>query len=492
MMRWQKVTLIGGLVAVSVVAGWWLADRANFHQHIWVKVDSEQGKGYWTCAMHPQVRQDRPGNCPICGMKLVRSEPEPKNDKKAGERRVLYWYDPMKPEVHFDAPGKSPFMDMQLVPKYADNDADGAIRIDPHMIQNLGVRTALVERGELGQRVAAVGEVMLDEHAIVSVEARVAGWIERLDVRAVGDAVRAGQPIAGIYAPELLAAQEELLLARRTDDATLLTAARQRLSLLGMSDAQIDQVLADGAARRRVNVIAPSSGVVTQLNLREGGQVTPGTAILQLADLSKVWVVIEIPETEGAVVNVGQTVEVRLPALPGRSFMGSVDYVYPQLQTSTRTQRARLILENPDWLLRPGMFADTVLLGEPRSETLLVPSEAVIRTGERTVVILSEGEGRFRPAHVELGAEREGWTEILAGLKEGELVVVSGQFLLDSEANLRSVLGRLTVPHAELQPMQREGTLRYRSRPDAAVQPLPDEHQHPSAAMPPSNEESAP
>jgi membrane fusion protein, copper/silver efflux system len=446
-----KKMLIVLAVGASIAAGAWYAtsrhapDGASPHKHELEKRSDAQGKAYYTCAMHPQVRQDEPGNCPICGMKLIEKKDEPARQAD-GERRVLYYYDPMKPEVHFDKPGKSPFMDMELQPKYADAGGSDAVQIDPRVAQNLGIRTATVERGRFTQGIEAVGSVEVDERRIFAVESRATGWVEQLLVRAVGEPVRRGQRVAGVYSPDLFAAQQELVLATQSGDTGLAAAARQRLAFLGMGAAQIEQVAASGKPQRQVAAIAGSNGVVTELNVREGQQVMPGTPLMRIADLSRVWIGVEIPEAQGAWIRAGRDAEARLSALPGRTFKGKVEYIYPRLETQTRTVRARLSFDNPKLELKPGMYADVSLTGSVREGTLLVPTEAVIRTGERSVVILAGGDGRFRPANVRVGDDREGMTEILEGLAEGEKVVVSGQFLIDSEANLRSVLGRLAPP----------------------------------------------
>ncbi len=448
----------------------------------------------YTCAMHPQVKSDQPGNCPICGMKLVRVKTR---TTPATEREILYWYDPMRPDQHFDAPGKSPFMDMELVPKYADEMEDsGSVSIDPRVVQNLGIRTAPVERGEISQAVRAAGSVMANENRIEVVQNRTAGWVEKLQVRAVNDPVRKGQLLAEIYAPELLAAQEEFLLAQRmaSQDArnqSLVEAARGRLRLLGLTEGQITHLQSSGQPQRRVAVYAPISGIVTELGVREGAQVSPGMSLFTLADLSNIWVTAEVPEAQVARLAAGMPVTAAIAALPGQSFDGKVDYVYPDVNPETRTLRVRTVFANQKLLLKPGMFAEVVLgEGEMRS-MLLVPSEAVIRTGTRATVILAEGGGRFRPVEVELGGEHAGQTEILAGLDEGQQVVVSGQFLIDSEANLRSTLGRLSAPEAEMQPMQPEGTLRYRTTNAPAVEggPVSDENRSPSPQPSPARGE---
>jgi Cu(I)/Ag(I) efflux system membrane fusion protein len=363
-------------------------------------------------------------------------------------RTVLYWYDPMRPDAKFDKPGKSPFMDMQLVPRYADEAAGAGVSIDPRMAQNLGVRTAAAEAGTFWRRVDTGGSVQADERRIVSVQSRVSGWIERLHVRAVNDRVARGQALAEIYAPDLLAAQEEyLLLAARQDgsepDRQLAQAARQRLSLLGLSDDQIERVRSSGRAQRSVAVYAPAGGIVQELGAREGAQVNPGMSLFTLVDLSSVWVTAEVPEDQLAWIGTGRSAKVRIGAYPGEQFDGRVDFVYPGVNPETRTVRARLSVPNPALKLKPGMLAEVTIFGGPKREVVLVPTEAVIRTGTRSLVIVSDGPGKFRAVPVELGMEGSGKTEVVSGLQAGEQVVVSGQFLLDSEANLRAGLSRL-------------------------------------------------
>lgn len=359
------------------------------------------------------------------------------------DKQVLYWYDPMKPDVHFDKPGKSPFMDMDLQPKYAEEGADkGTVVIDARVLQNLGVRTTRVERGTLRQSVDTVGAVQPDEHRIVAVQARVSGWIEKLHVRAVNDAVRQGQLLAEVYSPDLLAAQEEYLLARKNHDDALTAAARSRLSLLGVSDRQLEELSRAGAAQRDVAIYAPASGVVTELGAREGAAVNPGMNLFQLVDLSKVWVNAEIPESQAGAVKTGGRATATVAALPGHTFTGQLDYVVPQVMAETRTAMARIVLDNPRLELKPGMYAAVTLASGGERTALLVPSEAVIRTGTRSVAIVVEGEGRFRPVEVVTGVEGNGKTEVRSGLEEGQQVVASGQFLIDSEASLRGALER--------------------------------------------------
>jgi membrane fusion protein, copper/silver efflux system len=361
-------------------------------------------------------------------------------------RRVLYWYDPMVPQSRFEKPGKSPFMDMQLVPKYADEAADeGVVSIDPRVLQSLGVRTAEARPGSLGLKWSAVGNVEYNERSVVLVQPRAGGFIEKLYVRAPLDPVRAGDPLVEILFPEWAAAQEEyLLLRRRADPASrdLAAAARQRLALLGMSNEQVATLEAEGVSRPRVTLRAPVSGVIAELGAREGMTVTAGTTLFRIAGLATVWVVAQVPETQAGLLAPGGRVEARVPAYPAETFAGRVSAILPEVNSATRTVRARVEIANPAGKLKPGMYANLAFTARAR-EGLLVPAEAVIRTGERSVVILAEGDGRFRAVDVEVGMESGAETEIRKGLKPGDKVVVSGQFLIDSEASLRSTLARL-------------------------------------------------
>jgi Cu(I)/Ag(I) efflux system membrane fusion protein len=371
--------------------------------------------------------------------------PAAKAPAEKADRKVLYWQDPMYPQHRFDKPGKSPFMNMDLVPVYADSaPAKGGVAVSARIRQSLGIRAAPVERTVLRQELRAVGYVQADERRIARAEVRASGWVEKLHARAVNDPVRAGQALAEIYSPEILAAQEEYLLARRMAQASpadqpLERAARRRLELLGFRE--FTEIEKSGTAKRRVALIAPISGVVSELGVREGASIQSGMAAFTLTDLSSVWVVVELPESQAPLLRQGMRAEVRLQTMPDKRLDGRIDYIYPELNAQTRTLKARVSVANPGMLLKPGMFAEVQMVASER-EALTVPSEAVIQTGTRTVVIVADGE-RFRATDVKLGAESAGRSEIVSGLKEGERVVASGQFLIDSEASLRSALARL-------------------------------------------------
>ncbi|MGJ7914785.1 efflux RND transporter periplasmic adaptor subunit [Massilia sp. LXY-6] len=364
-------------------------------------------------------------------------------------RKVLYWHDPMVPGQRFDKQGKSPFMDMELVPVYADDAGNsGGISISQGMRQNLGIRTTEVRKGKLGATVEAVGNVAYNERDIVLVQARGNGFVEKLYVRAPLDPVKKGQRLAELYVPDWVAAQEEYLSVKRMKQelgaAGLLDAARQRMRLAGMSEDQIRLVETSGRTHPRLTVTAPIDGFVTELGAREGMTVANGAQLFRINGLHTVWVNAELAENVAAQVRPGTAVQASTPALPGTVFTGKVGALLPEINAETRTIKARIELANPSGALVPGMFATVSLRPASSSEVLLVPSEAVIQTGKRSLVIVEQGDGQFKPVEVEPGAEGNGQTEIRRGLEAGQKVVASGQFLLDSEASLKGLEARMS------------------------------------------------
>lgn len=370
---------------------------------------------------------------------------------QATGRPVLYWHDPMVPGQRFDKPGKSPFMDMQLVPVYADEgDNSGNVSINSRIQQNLGIRIAEVTKGNLAHSIEAVGNVIYNERELVVVQARANGYVEKLYVRATLDRVRKGQALAELYVPDWVAAQEDFLtakhLAAQDGDAVnldLVKAARQRMRLSGMSEEQMRLVETTGQAQARLVVVAPMSGVLTELSARDGMTVVSGAPLFRINGLDTVWVNAEVPEDAAAQVHPGNTVEVRTAALSGVVFKGKVGAVLPDVNPATRTLRARIELDNPKQQLVPGMFATVSFSPNTRKDVLIVPSEAVIQTGKRSVVIVVQADGKFSPVDIEMGSESNGQTEIRKGLELGQKVVVSGQFLIDSEASLRGTTLRM-------------------------------------------------
>ncbi|MGB4812155.1 MAG: efflux RND transporter periplasmic adaptor subunit [Methylophilaceae bacterium] len=366
---------------------------------------------------------------------------------------VKYWYDPMVPAQKFDKPGKSPFMEMQLEPKYAEaGGEDAGVVISSQTQQNLGIRLAKVEMHELGNKLSAVGRIQPDERKLYVIQTRILGFVERLLVRAIGDQVSKGQKVAEMYAPELLAAQQEYLALKgyESDSAKnglavngLAQAARNRLKLLGMSEGEIAAITLSGKSSPRFGIYAPASGVLTELNVREGGQLMPGTSLMQITDLSNVWLIADVPEQDASKLKLGNVAEVQLQGLAD-PIKGKISYIYPSLDATTRSLQVRVELTNKGGRLRPSMYANVDFTGESH-EALSVPSEAVIATGTRKVVIVKLKNG-FHPVDVTTGQENDSSTEILQGLSEGDEVVASGQFLIDSEATLSGVLSKLSQP----------------------------------------------
>ena len=364
-------------------------------------------------------------------------------------RKVLYYHDPMVPGNKFDKPAKSPFMDMMLVPVYADGDGgnDGSkVTVSPRIQQNLGVRTAEVTTGMLSPQVSAVGNISFNERDQAFVQARATGYIERLHVRATLDRVKKGQVLAELYVPDWVAAQEEYLSVRRLQGAdltTLVDAARQRMRLVGMSDEQIRLVESSGKSQARITLTAPIGGVVVELMAREGMTVMPGATLFRINGLSSVWANAEVPESQAALIRPGSKVQASSAAAPGTNLTGTLQAILPEVNQTTRTLKARVELANPNQVLVPGMLINMQFMDMRAEKSLLIPTEAVIQTGKRVVVMLAEDKGKFRPVEVETGIESNGQTEVKRGLQVGQRVVVSSQFLIDSEASLKGVEARL-------------------------------------------------
>ena len=368
------------------------------------------------------------------------SEPLPGT---SAEREILYWVAPMDPNYRRDEPGKSP-MGMDLVPVYADEAANkpGVISIDPTMVSNLGVRTAVAERGTLPRRIETVGYIGYDEDTLQHVHTRVEGWIERLAATATGDPVKKGQMLFELYSPTIVSAQQEYLSALSSNNEGLRSASRDRLRALGVSAREITRLDEERAVSQRIRIYADSDGVIAELGVREGMFVTPATEVMSIAQLDKVWVVAEVFERQSAWVAPGQGATVELDYLPGLSLQGTVDYVNPELDPKTRTLKVRLRFDNEGARLLPNMFARVVIDGTPVNNIVHVPREAVVRGGTSSRVVVDLGDGVFESRRVLVGIESGERVAIRRGLEEGERVVVSAQFLIDSESNIDNALGR--------------------------------------------------
>jgi membrane fusion protein, copper/silver efflux system len=362
----------------------------------------------------------------------------------SGDREILYWVAPMDANYRRDEPGKSP-MGMDLVPVYADEKAiqPSVVSIDPTMVANLGVRIAVAQRGTLPRRVETVGYVGYDEDTLQHLHTRVEGWIENLAATAAGDPVSKGQLLFELYSPTLVNAQQEFLAALASSNASLVAASRDRLRALGVSAADINRLEKDREVSQRIRIFAESDGVIAQLGVREGMFVTPATEIMSIAALDKVWVLAEVFERQAAWVEPGRPATVELDYLPGMRLSGTVDYVNPELDPTTRTLKVRLRFENNGARLLPNMFARVVIEGSPISNIVHVPREAVVRGGGSSRVVVDLGDGVFESREVLVGIESGERVAIRRGLREGERVVVSAQFLIDSESNVGVALERL-------------------------------------------------
>lgn len=367
------------------------------------------------------------------------------------EAEPLYWVAPMDPNYRSDEPGLSP-MGMELVPVYAEGQSDsgpGTISISPEVVNNIGVRTGRASYQAISTEINTVGYVDYDQDQLVHIHARMAGWIEKLYVTVEGAPVQAGQPLYDLYSPELVAAQEELLLAVSRSNVTLIEGAEQRLQALQVPQQTIDQIKNEGRAQQFITFRSPSTGFVDNLNIRDGFYVTPANTLMSVGSLDQVWVEAEVFERQSGLVEVGQPVSMQLDYLPGRSWNGQVDYLYPTLDPTTRTARVRLRFDNEDMSLKPNMFANIRIEGESANQPLTIPREALIRTGTQDRVVLALGEGRFKSIEVGIGRIDTRRVEILSGLTEGDEIVTSAQFLLDSESSKSSDFMRMNYDSEE-------------------------------------------
>lgn len=373
------------------------------------------------------------------------------NAAPSGERKILYWRAPMNPKEIYDKPGKSA-MGMDLVPVYEDAMGGGAtVKIDPVTQQNMGVRTAVVKKGPLVYGIRTFGHITPDETRTVQVTPKTSGWIEKLYVNFTGIFVEKGEPIYEIYSPELVAAQEEYLVTYRNldrlsnkSDRGLIRSAHRRLRYFDVPESEILGIEKSGMVKKTLKILSPFSGFVIEKNVEEGGFVKTGTRVFRIADLTHIWVEAHIYEYELPWVKEGQSAEMTLSYLPGKFFSGKVTYVYPYIQPKTRDVVIRLEFENPDLELKPDMYADVLIKSVSEEEGLIIPSEAVIRSGVRNIVFMTRDRGKFIPRDVILGRSLEDRRiEIVAGLSEGDSVVISGQFLLDSEAKLKEAVQKM-------------------------------------------------
>lgn len=395
--------------------------------------------GYWVGAQK-NIGNTSPSAAPAASTIAAGDKIDPKTGRK-----VLYWHDPMVPGHKFDKPGRSPFMDMDLVPVYADEgSAGGGVMVNPTLQQNLGIRFATVRREETRDSFEVVGTTQFEESGAEVVQSRVNGYIDRLYARAPMQRIKRGEPIALLFVPDWIAPQEEYLALKRSGNHDLVADARQRMRALSIPDGLIAQVDRTGQVQKHFTLASPVTGVITELAVRDGAMVSPGMTVAKVAGLNKIWLIAEVPELLTNSARPGMTVEAIFAGDQKRKYTGHVREVLPGVNTSTRTVQARLELDNRDGSLTPGMLMRVRLGAEKPVSRLLVPTEAVITSGKRSVVLVAGENNSMQPVVVTTGRDIGGDTEILSGLSEGQKVVASGQFLIDSEANLKSVLPKFS------------------------------------------------
>lgn len=440
-----SIIIIGGMVLLGSFHFGFQHDPSEIGM-----IDDSSDATLYSCGMHPWIVAGEPGNCPICGMALTPKR-DSAEDQGTGERKVAYWRAPMNPMEIYNTPGKSA-MGMDLVPVYDDEIMGGVeIKIDPVTQQNMGLRTARVKQGPLVHTIRTYGHITYDETKKAQVNLKFSGWLEKLHVDFTGQIVEKGQPLFDIYSPELITVQEDYLEAYRnvsrnpgSTNRKMLSSVKRRLGFYDISETEIQDIEKRGIAKKALTITSPFKGVVTLNNAIEGGYIKTGSTVYEIADLSSVWVEAHIYEFELARMVPGLEAEMTLPYQPGKKYLGKVTYVYPYLQRKTRDVVIRLEFENPDLELKPDMYANVRIQTDSEASGIQIPSEAVLRSGERNIVFVSRDNGKFTPREVTLGtALDEGKVQVLTGLAPGELVVTSGQFLLDSESKLKEATQKM-------------------------------------------------
>lgn len=470
MMRPRRLFLIVTLSVFLTLSGvgWYAVQCAS--QMGWLPFDGPASahaeKQKYTCGMHPMIIVDEPGTCPICGMDLtpLKAGVGGATEKPQGERKIKYWQAPMDPTYIRDEPGKSP-MGMDLIPVYEDEAPGGSIiSIDPVTAQNMGVRTASVVRRDLSRTVRTVGLVAYEEPRQYSINSKINGWIEKLHVNETGQFVKKGQPLLEIYSPELVSAQEEFLLALNSraklensafpeiaaGARRLYESSRKRLKLWDISERQINRLEKTRKVEKNMVLYSPYDGIVTMKMAFEGMHTKSGMELFKISDISRVWIYADIYEYELPWVEVGQEAEIILPFVGGESLTAKITYLYPYVEPKTRTVKARLELDNPGFELKPDMYVNIRLKSQVVEGALSIPAEAVLHSGEKTTVFVALEGGKFEPRTVKTGLQdQDGNMQVIQGLLEGERVVTSAQFMLDSESKLREAIAKMLEPKTE-------------------------------------------
>jgi Cu(I)/Ag(I) efflux system membrane fusion protein len=482
MIRKRKILLRGLFALALVLSGgayyaWYCFSHMSLRSFTGPQ-EARAQKQQYTCGMHPFVIQDEPGNCPICGMKLTPLKAgtvggaAQASAKPKGERKIKYWVAPMDPTYIRHEPGKSP-MGMDLVPVYEDEAPSGSvISIDPVTMQNMGIKTARADRMNLQRDLRTVGLIAYDEARQYSINSKIQGWVERLYVDQTGQFVKKGQPLLAIYSPDLVSAQQEYLLALNNNKAlaksdfpqiaqgaqSLLEASRSRLRYWDISDRQIDELERTGKVRKTMTLYAPYDGIVTMKMVNEGMDVKAGMELFKFSDISRVWIYADIYEYELPWLKLGQKAKVEFPYADMPSLSGRVTYIYPYVEPKTRTVKVRLEFDNPGYQLKPDQYVNVHIATHAIENVLVIPSDAVLFSGEKRTVFVALGGGKFEPRRIKTGIEGDGGlVQVKQGLLDGEQVVTSAQFMLDSESQLQEAIQKMLNPEKET-PAASEGS----------------------------------
>lgn len=437
-------------LALGLAAGTWFSTPSTTNT-----TNSEPEILYWVAPMDANYRRDQPGKSPM-GMDLVpvyAKKSQTTVAQTATAQEPLYWVAPMDANYRRDKPGQSP-MGMDLIPVYADtttaSDA-GLVTISSRVENNLGVRTQTAERRPFAMQINTVGMLEFNQDSLWQINSRVSGWVDKLYINNTGEYVTQGQPLLTLYSPELIKAQEELLNTLHIGNKTLITSAKQRLSALGINQKQISQLTRTQKVIQNVTISAPESGYITKLAIREGAYISPSAQIIEAGLLTEIWLQAEIFESQAGQVQVGDKANMQVESFPGQTWQGEVDYIYPELNADTRTLKVRVKIANPDEQLKPNMFATLTLRSQQQTNSIQVPREAIIRSGSFDRIVLAKGDGQYQSVKITLGRESAGYVEVLAGLNNGDNVVTSAQFLLDSESSLTADFSRIGPPTTHVQ-----------------------------------------
>ena len=433
------------IIGILLGAGGYYLTSGSYAKGTHTHTDGE-GQLY-TCGMHPDIIETEPGNCPICGMKLNPIKGENKSSAKpSGERKIIYWRAPMNPNEVYDEPGKSQ-MGMDLVPVYEDEEgASGVVTVDGSTQQSMNVKMEFVQSRELSSIIYTNGTLETDERREFALTTKINGWIDKLYINYIGQKVEQGQKLVDIYSPKLVAAQQEIITALNfenslnTSDNSLLKNAVRKLELFDISKSEIEKLIKSKKIKKYITLYAPFGGTVLKKNVLEGEMIKAGKEILKISDLSNLWLKADIYESELNKVKIGAKVEARFSYNPNKTYDGKVTFIYPTVDPRTRTVTVRIDVVNNNNELKPSMFANVTIKGEKISNSPTIPETAIIRSGKKNRVILSLGKGKFKPVEVKLGLYSDGYYQILSGLKEGDAIVSSGQFMIDSESSLRSAV----------------------------------------------------